>query len=176
MGLISALRARARLKRNLSTRIQKAGVRMQVAHRRATGEKVRLYTNKLGEVFAVKRTPYVVDENIRKEFQPAYWNVHVSPVAKTALGLDGQILANDSKRVIHIISANVTGGDTGNGRELFRALIDESKQIGIKMFPHTPYTIYVKAANKKLYQYYQDLGFNPIFRNYPMLQMKVKAK
>ena len=173
MGLISMIRARGRLKRSQNTRIQKAGIRMQITHKRSTGQKVRLYTNKVGEVYSVERKANDLNE-IKSGAKPTSWSVIVKPVSNTELGLTGRIIGNHEVKCLHIVEANVGAGNLGKGRELFRALIDECKQIGVKMFPRVSYSIYVQPAGNKLSKYYQDLGFKPVPFDGRMLQIKIK--
>jgi hypothetical protein len=171
MGLISFFRARLRSKRNQSTRIQ-ACVRAQVSHSFAIGQKVRFYTNAIGESFAVERKATIPSEG-KEVFNQTAWSVTVTPIKGATSGLTGRIIGSRLQKCLHIVEANRTNEKSESGRELFRAMIDECKQIGMDVFPKTNYSIYVKPASKKLSKYYQDLGFKPV-HTWMMLEMKVK--
>jgi hypothetical protein len=145
---------------------------MQISQGFVGGQRRRIYVNKIGEMFAVGRAPTNPQEGKIVSKQTS-WSVSVKPRWNAALGLTGRIIGDREQKCLHIVEANTQGGK-GQGRELFRAMIDECKQIGVKMFPHQDYGIYVNPAGKKLSKYYQDLGFKPVHFGNRLLVIKVK--
>ncbi len=149
-------------------KVKKAGLREHIEHRKKTtnpylcerGDRVRIYKNKAGERFSVKRI-MLLSLN-----EKPYYQIKVEGINGTNLSADANISIDSKSKTICLERIDVIGQFGGNeekkGRCMAQVFVDEAKQFGIKYFKGERYSINITPINRKLEKYYLSLGFKKL--------------
>ncbi|MFA5763514.1 MAG: hypothetical protein WC915_01750 [archaeon] len=139
----------------------------------------RIYTNDAGEKFLVKRN--YSGTNLRGQNEKSFLVSIQTPTldefaqAKIEISKKAQVSVIDGREIyIFDVATHNFHEDpqSKKGRNIFRMVIDECQQLGIKEFGNKPYYITLIANNDKTQKHYSKFGFERIPG--PLKKMRLK--